>query len=95
MRDLGLDVAVAEDAEHALRFLEGNGDTPDFVLTDFSMPGMDGLNLLGAIGERWPNIRGAIMTGNPQERVSRRDPHVPVIHKPIEFGELKRLLAAA
>lgn len=95
LRDLGLDVAVAEDAEHALRFLEGNGDTPDFVLTDFSMPGMDGLNLLGAIGERWPNIRGAIMTGNPQERVSRCDPHVPVIHKPIEFGELKRLLAAA
>jgi hypothetical protein len=50
---------------------------------------------LGTIGERWPNIRGAIMTGNPQERVSRRDARVAVIHKPIEFGELKRLLAAA
>jgi len=95
LRDLGLDVSVAEDAEHALKLLESNGYRPDFVLTDFSMPGMDGLNLLGAIGERWPTIRGAIMTGNPQERVARCDPHVPVIHKPIEFGELKRLLAAA
>jgi hypothetical protein len=34
------------------------------------------------------------MTGNPQERVSRCDPHVPVILKPIDFGELRRVLAA-
>ena len=96
LRDLGLEVAVAEDAEHALKLLESsNGHAPEFVLTDFSMPGMDGLNLLGAIGERWPKIRGAIMTGNPQERVSRCDPQVPVIHKPIEVGELKRLLASS
>jgi len=95
LRDLGLEVVVAEDAEHALALLERNGTATDFVLTDLSMPGMDGLNLLGTIGERWPKIRGAIMTGNPQERVSRCDPRVPVIHKPIEFGELKRLLAAA
>ncbi|MBO0750368.1 MAG: response regulator, partial [Porphyrobacter sp.] len=96
LRDLGLEVAVAEDAQQALKLLEStNGNAPDFVLTDFSMPGMDGLNLLGAIGDRWPNIRGAIMTGNPQERVSRCDPHVAVIHKPIDAGELKRLLAAA
>jgi PAS domain S-box-containing protein len=94
LRDLGLDVTVAEDAAHALRLLESaNGHAPEFVLTDLSMPGMDGFNLLGAIGERWPDIRGAIMTGNPQERLSRRDPRVSVIHKPIEFGELKRLLA--
>ena len=95
LRDFGLAVAVAEDAEHALRVLESmNGHAPDFVLTDLSMPGMDGLNLLNAIGERWPHIRGAIMTGNPQERVSRCDPRVSVIHKPLEFGELKRLLAS-
>jgi signal transduction histidine kinase len=93
LRDLGLEVAVAEDATDALRLLESNGYRPDFVLTDLSMPGMDGFNLLGAIGERWPDIRGAIMTGNPQERVQRCDPRVSVIHKPIEFGELRRLLA--
>jgi CheY-like chemotaxis protein len=95
LRDLGLEVVVAESAEHALALLERNGAETEFVLTDLSMPGMDGLNLLCTIGERWPKMRGAIMTGNPQERVSRSDPRVPVIHKPIEFGELKRLLAAA
>jgi PAS domain S-box-containing protein len=95
LRDLGLEVEVAEDAAHALRLLESNGHRPDFVLTDLSMPGIDGFNLLGTIGERWPNIRGAVMTGNPQERVARCDPQFSVIHKPIEFGELKRLLASA
>jgi len=95
LRDFGLAVAVAEDAEHALQVLESmNGHAPDFVLTDLSMPGMDGLNLLNAIGQRWPHIRGAIMTGNPQESVSRCDPRVSMIHKPLEFGELKRLLAS-
>src|SRR6185437_8294551 len=34
LRDLGLDVSVAEDAEHALKLLESNGYRPDFVLTD-------------------------------------------------------------
>lgn len=94
LQDLGVEVVVAEDAEQALARLDNGNDKPDFVLTDFSMPGMDGLNLLTTIGERWPGIRGAIMTGNPQERVSRCDPHVPVILKPIDFGELRRVLAA-
>jgi CheY-like chemotaxis protein len=94
LRDLGLDVAEATHAEQAIEVLEnGTGNRPDFVLTDLSMPGMDGFNLLGAIGERWPDIRVAVMTGNPQERVPQVDPRVPVIRKPIEFGELKRLLA--
>jgi CheY-like chemotaxis protein len=95
LRDLGLDVVVAEDGEQALKWLDNGHEKPEFVLTDFSMPGMDGLNLLSTIGERWPQIRGAIMTGNPQERVARCDPQVPVILKPIEFAELRRVLAAA
>jgi signal transduction histidine kinase len=96
LRDLGLDVAEATDAEQAIELLEKrDGNPPEFVLTDLSMPGMDGFNLLGAIGERWPNIRVAVMTGNPRERVTQGDPRVSVIHKPIDLGELKRLLAGA
>lgn len=96
LRDLGLEVTEATDAEQAINVLEkSNGNLPEFVLTDLSMPGMDGFNLLGAIAERWPEVRVAVMTGNPQERAAHGDPRVPVIHKPIELGELKRLLAAA
>lgn len=96
LRDLGLEVSVAENAEQALRMLAGNAKKrPEFVLTDYSMPGMDGLHLLSAIGKEMPEVRGAIMTGNPQESMANCDPHVAIIHKPVDLGELKRLLKAA
>jgi signal transduction histidine kinase len=94
LRDMGLTVAVAEDGEHALALLERSGGELDFVLTDYSMPGMDGVALLLAVGKRW-GIRGAIMTGNPQENVARKADHAPMIHKPIDPAELTRLLARA
>jgi len=71
--------------------LERSAGELDFVLTDYSMPGMDGVSLLLVIGERW-GIPGAIMTGNPQENVAPKANHAPMIHKPIDPGELKRLL---
>jgi signal transduction histidine kinase len=92
LRELGITVTVASSAEHALLILE-EGDPPELVLTDLSMPGMDGLNLLEIVAERWPNIKRAIMTGNPKENVLRREQNVPVIHKPIALNELKRVLA--
>jgi signal transduction histidine kinase len=91
LRDMGLNVAVAENGEHALKLLERSAGELDFVLTDYSMPGMDGVSLLLVIGERW-GIPGAIMTGNPQENVAPKANHAPMIHKPIDPGELKRLL---
>jgi signal transduction histidine kinase len=94
LRDMGLTVAVAEDGEHALDLLERNDGELDFVLTDYSMPGMDGVALLLAVGERW-GIRGAIMTGNPQENVTRNADQAPMIHKPIDPTELTRLLSRA
>jgi len=93
LRDLGLDVLVAEDGRHAISLLEDKDDRPEFVLTDFSMPGLDGMELLEELRRRWPEMRGAIMTGNPQDRLARRTISVPIIHKPIDLPDLKRLLA--
>ena len=93
LRDFGLEVAVAENGERALTMLRNGSGKTEFVLTDFSMPGLDGMALLAAVRERWPQIRGAIMTGNPQESLRRCDPGIPVIHKPINPKELKRILA--
>ena len=93
LRDLGLEVAVAEDGEGALAMLANGAAATEFVLTDFSMPGLDGMALLAAVRKKWPRIKGAIMTGNPQESLTRCDPTIPVLHKPIDPRELKRLLA--
>ncbi|MBT2132881.1 response regulator [Croceibacterium sp. LX-88] len=94
LRDLGLNVSEAENAERALALLQNEG-AAEFLLTDFSMPGMDGLSLIMAVRGRWPQMRGAIMTGNPKGKLASCDPQIPVIHKPIDMGELKRLLTAA
>jgi signal transduction histidine kinase/ActR/RegA family two-component response regulator len=93
LRDLGLDVSVAEDGRHALEVLEQGEDQPEFVLTDFSMPRLDGMGLLEAVRGKWPGIRGAIMTGNPVESLASCASGVTVIRKPIDPKELKRLLA--
>jgi signal transduction histidine kinase len=95
LRDLGLEVTVAEDGQAALALLEQAPDKTEFVLTDFSMPGLDGIALLAAVRDKWPHVKGAIMTGNPQERLAKCDPGVPIIHKPISDGDLKRLLSGA
>jgi signal transduction histidine kinase len=95
LRDLGLEVSVAEDGRHALEVIESGPDRPEFVLTDFSMPRLDGIGLLEALKAKWPCIRGAIMTGNPQESLASCDPAIAVIRKPIDPVELKRLLAGS
>jgi hypothetical protein len=57
------------------------------------MPRLDGMGLLEAVRDKWPSIRCAIMTGNPVESLASCASGVAVIRKPIDPGELRRLLA--
>ena len=50
-----------ETAEAALEFLEK--EQIDVVLTDISMPGMSGLELLGHTRQRWPGTEVIMMSG--------------------------------
>lgn len=52
---------TAETAEKALGRLEA--DTYDVVLTDISMPGLSGLELLGHVRQRFPNTPVIIISG--------------------------------
>jgi DNA-binding NtrC family response regulator len=52
---------TAETAEKALARLEA--DTYDVVLTDISMPGLSGLELLGLVRQRFPNTPVIIISG--------------------------------
>lgn len=52
---------TAETAEDALKLLES--DFYDLVLTDISMPGLSGLELLGHVRQRFPETPVIIISG--------------------------------
>ncbi|HVF55222.1 MAG TPA: response regulator [Pyrinomonadaceae bacterium] len=52
---------VAETAEQALGYLAD--EDYDVVLTDLSMPGLSGLELLGRVRQRYPNVVVIIISG--------------------------------
>ena len=52
---------TAETAEKAFARLEA--DTYDVLLTDISMPGLSGLELLGQVRQRFPNTPVIIISG--------------------------------
>lgn len=74
----------AGNGEDALKAI---ADTPiDLMVVDYNMPGMDGLELSEKIRERFPAVRGALLTANIQEAVHQRaeDLGLEFINKPIK-----------
>jgi CheY-like chemotaxis protein len=44
----------------------------DVVVTDYNMPGFDGLELADQIKQRWPNLPVVIVTGYPGVEMASR-----------------------
>ena len=59
----GFRVIGAGNGAEALDLMAG--DRFDVVLLDLRMPGMDGLDVLRAIKERWPESEVVVVTGYP------------------------------
>jgi two-component system response regulator AtoC len=57
----GYQVDTAEDGRRALALLDA-GANPDVVLMDVMMPGMDGLETLRRVHERWPRLPIVILS---------------------------------
>ena len=85
---LGYEVASADSGENGLRiFLKNKFDV---VLSDYEMPGMDGVALACSVKKSTPRTRVVIMTGAGKETVfSRKSPAVDeVISKPFTLAEI-------
>ena len=63
LQSVSCNVAAASDGEEALRTMEQNPF--DVVLLDLRMPGQDGLSVLRAIKQKWPESEVVIITGYP------------------------------
>jgi CheY-like chemotaxis protein len=70
-RRAGYQVIAADGGRSALAVLEC-GEVPiTIVLTDLSMPVMDGVQLAEAVKRRWPGLPVVAYSGDPQRQLRR------------------------
>lgn len=84
---LGHSVVAVAGAAEALARLEV--ETFDLVLTDLTMPGIGGWELVGRIRERWPSLPVGIMSGNYASLAERRAPIDVALTKPVFVETLR------
>jgi len=90
LREMGFAVDEAGDGGSAIEKLKRNGGY-DVLLTDFAMPGMNGLDTIRSAVSQRPSIHALLMTGYADEdAVAGARDTVPVIRKPIDLDELMR-----
>lgn len=87
LTDHGFKVAALSDAEAALAWLDEH--VPDLLVTDRSMPGMDGLMLIRAAQGRWPGLPAILLTGYAGDGVqAAEDRPYSVLRKPVSGAQL-------
>ncbi|PYS93033.1 MAG: hypothetical protein DMF64_06415 [Acidobacteria bacterium] len=87
---------TAEKAEHALALLDSVRF--DVVVTDISMPGMSGLELLGHVRQRWPETTVIIVSGIRDQEYAKglvKMGAFDYLVKPFDLAEVKRSVARA
>jgi signal transduction histidine kinase/CheY-like chemotaxis protein len=97
-QDLGFVALGAEDAYCALAHLDHDAGI-DALVTDFSMPGMNGLDLIHAIRARKPGLPAILLTGHVSEVASEgfdrlRGEPFALLYKPMPPARVAERLAA-
>src|ERR1700693_1640521 len=86
----------AASGEQALERLAGEIEAQLIViLSDINMPGMDGLNLLGEIKRRFPDLPVMMVTAYGDDERRRRADELGAfefITKPVDFNQLRAQL---
>ena len=91
---MGYAVATAGDGPEALEALDDV--SPDVVLLDFAMPGMDGAEVAKAVRARRPDLPIVFASGHANTAAMNAavGSAAPRLHKPFKMSELATVLAA-
>ncbi len=93
LQGLGYAVAAYPSGEAALTMVE-RGEKLDALVTDLSMPGMDGLTLSAAVRARRPSLPVIVLTGYVDRATEQRAAGVRLLRKPATGDEVAASLAA-
>ena len=88
----GYNVLMAENGEQAINIVGNNGRSIETVISDYKMPGLDGLETLTAIGRLNPEITRIMLTGYATMESAIEAVNAGIdgfITKPFENNELK------
>jgi CheY-like chemotaxis protein len=99
LEDDGFEVTGAENGADALTHID-SGAQVDAMVTDFQMPGMNGLELIHASQARNPDLPSFLLTGHVGDietasSQTRSNARFTLLQKPIRPTELCRMLAEA
>jgi PAS domain S-box-containing protein len=95
---MGFKVLSAKDGVEALQIFKNHPNEVDIVLSDLSMPNMDGWETLTALRQIRPDIPVVLASGHDQSKVLVGEhPELPQVflHKPYKKLELQAALAKA
>ena len=79
-----------ENGELAWQFMEECGDLIDLVITDYAMPGMNGIALLRKVKEQYPGIKVIVMSGmNDIEELALNSGADAFFKKPFKLEQMQ------
>jgi CheY-like chemotaxis protein len=93
LAEAGHTVAAVGSAAEALAKLDA-GETADLLVSDLTMPGMDGLELIREAQARRPGLPAVLITGDPAEVAALNDDDAraaaafQLMHKPVSGAHL-------
>ncbi|WP_017670725.1 ATP-binding protein [Blastomonas sp. AAP53] len=98
LQEAGFKVVEAEDGQQALDMMRAAEPRPDLLLSDITMPRMDGRALAAEVHRAWPEIPIVLMTGYAGGALESGCPHDLLITKPFAPDDLvalvRRMLSA-
>ena len=93
LEDAGHIIVEAGSGQEALH--TWSATHPDLVITDHSMPGMSGVELIRALGQRQPEVKGILMSADQDPRPTGPPDQSrawPFLQKPFGFRALRQVI---
>lgn len=91
------EIKTFDKPEEALKYMEGNANTIAFILSDFSMPGMNGFELREKVLNSVGNIPFALVTGFYSKEMAVKGMELKIsafVEKPFNADQIQKVIDA-